>query len=86
MAALVGEEYEFPGLLGIKERARETCEEAGSPESFDGCVVFLSHQGYIFYFIGPAGSGVYEISEDGEPAYRCAESFAEFLVGVLEQD
>jgi hypothetical protein len=87
---LRGSNHTLDDLRKIKGDARELLVEDGQPTGIlDGALVFLMHQGYVFYYFEGPSLGepdppvmIYEEAEG--PPRRAAASFTEYL-GMVEE-
>jgi hypothetical protein len=85
---LESQDVYFGDLCGIKADAIESLREADSEVSLDGYIVFMMHQGYIFYCMraGVSDPPVYGYSSmEGEGLRSIGVTFSEFIENVLSE-
>lgn len=66
---MVGSDWRFPEPLTLKNYAKELVVENGSsPDFLEGAIVFLMHQGYMFYYFAAES-----LSEPDPPVWLYVE-------------
>ena len=84
---MAGSDWLFPEPIGLKADARQLlAEQSDAPELPDGSLVFLMHQGYLFWFLAGPPDGedrcaaVFLYKEGAARMIKVADSLPEFVL------